>query len=151
LSSVYLSHHELEIVLVILVIIINAILVGVRRAYHSAWQHAAVQCMTTATCAAGLLPFMINNLRSPELECKTAALRLVWLTLAAQVEPSLVEAAYLSRADAQQNPAVEAARSDALAETFMERSFTAAQEMLQVKMNGKASISLLHSFRALLP
>ena len=94
---------------------------------------------------------MINNLRSPELECKTAALRLVWLTLAAQVEPSLVEAAYLSRADAPQNPAVAAARRGALAETFMERSFTAAQEMLQVKMNGKASISLLHSFQALLP
>ncbi len=94
---------------------------------------------------------MINNLRSPELECKTAALRLVWLTLAAQVEPSLVEAAYLSRTEPQQNPAVEAARSDALAETSMERSFTAAQEMLQVKMNGKASISLLHSFQALLP
>ena len=94
---------------------------------------------------------MINNLRSPELECKTAALRLVWLTLAAQVEPSLVEAAYLSRTDAQQNPAVEAARSDALAETFIERSFTAVQEMLQVKMHGKASTLLLHSFQALLP
>ncbi len=39
----YLAHHELEIVLVLLIIIINAILVGVRRAYHSAWQHAAVQ------------------------------------------------------------------------------------------------------------
>lgn len=94
---------------------------------------------------------MINNLRSPELECRTAALRLVWLTLAAQVEPSLVEAAYLSRTEPQQNPAVEAARSDALAETFMERSFTAAQEILRVKMNGKASIALLHSFQALLP
>ena len=151
MSCTYLAHNELESVLSVVVTIFNAILIDVCRAYHSAWQHAAVHFMTAAKCAAGLLPFMINNLRSPELECKTAALRLVWLTLAAQVEPSLVEAAYLSGTDAQQNPAVVAARSDALAETSMEKSFAAVQEMLQVKMPGKASTSLLHSFQALLP
>lgn len=39
----YLAHHELEIVLVVFITVIYASLVGVRRAYHSAWQHAAVQ------------------------------------------------------------------------------------------------------------
>ena len=63
-------------------------------------------------------------------------MRLVWLTLAAQVVPAHVEATYLLQTGAQLHPAVMATGSDALAESFIQRSFATVQEMLYVKTPG---------------
>ena len=63
-------------------------------------------------------------------------MRLVWLTLAAQVVPAHIEATYLLESGAQMHPAVMATGSDTLAENFIQRSFATAQEMLHDKTPG---------------
>ena len=98
--------------------------------------------MLLSSCA-GLLPFLINNLRNPALRCKAAALHLVALTLSGQIGPPHVEAAHLS------SPYTHATITDAKmssngikAQTFINRSFAALEEMLHTEMPGDWSMSL---------
>ena len=100
-----------------------------------------VQCafanLRRALCAAGLLPFLISNLRNPSMYCKTAALHLVSLTLSAQIGVAHIEAAHLS------SPYTYATLSDVKmssngtkAQTFINRSFAALEEMLHTRTPG---------------
>ena len=102
-----------------------------------------VKCMAlhiipnVALCSVGLLPFLINNLRNPSLQCKAAALHVVALTLSAQIGPPLVEAAHVS------SPYTCATISDpqmssnsTKAQTFIARSFAALEEVLRSETSG---------------
>lgn len=98
--------------------------------------------LSIALCV-GLLPFLINNLRNPTMQCKTAALHLVSLTLSAHIGATHIEAAHLS------NPYTSATLSDAKmssngikAQTFINRCFAALEEMLQANQPGDCSILL---------
>lgn len=90
-----------------------------------------------ALCPVGLLPFLVNNLRNPSLQCKAAALHMVSLTLSAQIGLPLIEAAHLL------SPYTNATISDAKmssnsikAQTFIMRSFATLEEVLHSETSG---------------
>ena len=87
-----------------------------------------------ALCSVGLLPFFVNSLRQPAIECKAAALRLVALTLSAQIKPAHIEVTHLMISSQEQSsPAPAEMNTDSIkAQLFISQAFAALPDMLVV-------------------
>lgn len=89
-------------------------------------------------CHSGLLPFLVKSLRSSDLNCKTSALRLVWLALAAKIEPEDIEAAYVHGASTSKQLQEKGAQ-----EGLLNSGFVAIEEMMRLQRAGFAHYALL--------
>ena len=104
-------------------------------------------------CSVGLLPFLINNVRSTALACKSPALHLVTLTLGGQIKAPDIEAVYLKTGAQETVARTQMGGRGLQAQTFIVQSLAAQQDMLQAEPSGTLVIAfkhLLHAFLHLL-
>ena len=80
----------------------------------------------------------MKSLRSSDLNCKTSALRLVWLALAAKIEPEDIEAAYVHGASNSKQLQERGAQ-----EGLLNSGFMAIEEMMRLQRSGFAHYALL--------
>lgn len=83
------------------------------------------------------MPYLIKSLRSTDLNCKTSALRLVWLALSAKIQPEDVEASYVHGLSPQN-----VGKDRASVEGLLEQGFVAIEEMMKLQRAGVATHAL---------
>lgn len=83
------------------------------------------------------MPYLVKSLRSTDLNCKTSALRLVWLALSAKIGPDDIETAYVHGLSPQVVPGKERAQVEGL----LESGFVAIEEMMRLQRDGMFSPS----------
>lgn len=89
------------------------------------------------------MPYLVKGLRSKDLNCKTSALRLVWLALAAKIEPKDVETAYVHGLTVQAAPGSD----KGMMEGLLDSGFVAIEEMMRQQRAGELCDKMNVSFR----